>query len=329
MSEHDPRSDLNRLLIQVGIAENGRTYVPSGKVPMDAEAILHRQRAAYPMPADPRVRDRKWRDLARRARDGDEVARAQLVLRNLGLVFEPLNSRWKTIRDERPATPKTLRNDLIQEASLALLDAAEGYDPDKVSAAFSTYATKAIWNALTDVERRRFNADASRYFAEVDSARTRHREGSVFDDVSDEGGAVRNVSDPGDDDDESLGLRGVKLSDSAGGVRKGKTLVGSLADVVYVMRSRGVRPKLTCEDCGETYRPRTQENASDWFRNHRGCAWKSDDVEYGHSWLTYERETVESAARKLRATERERDDDAYYRRLKDRGYALRKRFGAV
>lgn len=326
----NPADALNALLLELGLAENGRTYVPTGKVSMDAEAILRRQKHAYGVPDDPKVRDRLWRSLARKARAGDEVARARLVLHNLGLVFGPVNRRWDVITANRPSTPETFRNDLVQEAFLALLRAAEKYPPD-AGTTFAHYAWTAIANALRDLER--FSAEARRHFAEIDAARTSHREGATFDVVSDEGVAVRNPAEAeddyldGDPADSRPSLRVVKLSDSAGGVRDPKTLVSSLDEVRVVMSRGKTRPTLTCGYCGETFRTRSEEEALRWYREHRGCAWVSDDVEYGHHWLWRERETAESATRKLRRLERERTEDAYFRYLKDAGYAIRKRLG--
>jgi len=77
--------------------------------------------------------------LARLARDGDEAASKALVQANLRLVVA-IAKRYR-------ATGVPIL-DLVQEGNLGLLQAVEGYDPDK-GFAFTTYATWWIRQAIT------------------------------------------------------------------------------------------------------------------------------------------------------------------------------------
>ena len=86
----------------------------------------------------PLSRDDELR-LGRLARDGDQDASRWLVQANLRLVVA-IARRYR-------ATGVPLL-DLVQEGNLGLLQAVEGYDPDK-GFAFTTYATWWIRQAIT------------------------------------------------------------------------------------------------------------------------------------------------------------------------------------
>jgi RNA polymerase primary sigma factor len=86
----------------------------------------------------PLSRDDELR-LGRLARDGDQDASRSLVQANLRLVVA-IARRYR-------ATGVPLL-DLVQEGNLGLLQAVEGYDPDK-GFAFTTYATWWIRQAIT------------------------------------------------------------------------------------------------------------------------------------------------------------------------------------
>lgn len=79
------------------------------------------------------------RPLARRAADGDQEARRQLVASNLRLVVKV------AARYARYGLPLC---DLIQEGNLGLIKAVERFDPDRRTR-FSTYATYWIREAIT------------------------------------------------------------------------------------------------------------------------------------------------------------------------------------
>jgi RNA polymerase primary sigma factor len=86
-------------------------------------------------------------DLGRRAREGDETARAKLIERNLRLVI-PVAKKYRG---------KGLPfGDLIQEGNIGLMRAADKFDPEK-GFRFSTYATwwirQAIQRAVADKGR--------------------------------------------------------------------------------------------------------------------------------------------------------------------------------
>ncbi len=75
--------------------------------------------------------------LAKRVQDGDIEARNELVERNMGMVINIANSH-----------PAQYRDDLCQEGALALMHAAELYDPVIHRARFSTYARYWIRNRV-------------------------------------------------------------------------------------------------------------------------------------------------------------------------------------
>jgi RNA polymerase primary sigma factor len=86
-------------------------------------------------------------DLGRRAREGDESARSNLIERNLRLVI-PIAKKYRG---------KGLPfGDLIQEGNIGLMRAADKFDPEK-GFRFSTYATwwirQAIQRAIADKGR--------------------------------------------------------------------------------------------------------------------------------------------------------------------------------
>jgi RNA polymerase sigma factor (sigma-70 family) len=83
------------------------------------------------------------RELATRIQSGDVNARNQLVEANLGLVV-----RW-AVRElkKRPCNSMTL-DDLIQEGRIALVRAADRFNPQAHGARFSTYATYWIRRLL-------------------------------------------------------------------------------------------------------------------------------------------------------------------------------------
>jgi len=86
-------------------------------------------------------------DLGRRARKGDETARAKLIEKNLRLVI-PVAKKYRG---------KGLPfGDLIQEGNIGLMRAADKFDPEK-GFRFSTYATwwirQAIQRAVADKGR--------------------------------------------------------------------------------------------------------------------------------------------------------------------------------
>ena len=86
-------------------------------------------------------------DLGRRAREGDETARAKLIDRNLRLVI-PVAKKYRGM-----GLPF---GDLIQEGNIGLMRAADKFDPEK-GFRFSTYATwwirQAIQRAVADKGR--------------------------------------------------------------------------------------------------------------------------------------------------------------------------------
>jgi RNA polymerase primary sigma factor len=86
-------------------------------------------------------------DLGRRAREGDETARAKLIERNLRLVI-PVAKKYREM-----GLPF---GDLIQEGNIGLMRAADKFDPEK-GFRFSTYATwwirQAVQRAVADKGR--------------------------------------------------------------------------------------------------------------------------------------------------------------------------------
>src|SRR6266536_2478355 len=106
----DPAAELNRLLIGLGL-KDAPDATPSGRVPMEAEAILRRQIGRYQR----RLERRQEITLARLARAGDETARARLALHNLRLVIKLAWEKWSFLRALDPDLPGALRADLIQE----------------------------------------------------------------------------------------------------------------------------------------------------------------------------------------------------------------------
>ena len=87
-----------------------------------------------------RLRPEEERSLARRARAGDAGAKREMVEANLGLVY----AIGRAHRD-RGATLA----DLVQEGTLGLIRAVEGFDPDR-GARFSSYAGWWIRRAVLD-----------------------------------------------------------------------------------------------------------------------------------------------------------------------------------
>jgi RNA polymerase primary sigma factor len=86
-------------------------------------------------------------DLGRRAREGDETARSQLIEKNLRLVI-PVAKKYRGM-----GLPF---GDLIQEGNIGLMRAADKFDPEK-GFRFSTYATwwirQAVQRAVADKGR--------------------------------------------------------------------------------------------------------------------------------------------------------------------------------
>jgi RNA polymerase primary sigma factor len=86
-------------------------------------------------------------DLGRRAREGDETARAMLIEKNLRLVI-PVAKKYRGM-----GLPF---GDLIQEGNIGLMRAADKFDPEK-GFRFSTYATwwirQAVQRAVADKGR--------------------------------------------------------------------------------------------------------------------------------------------------------------------------------
>jgi RNA polymerase primary sigma factor len=86
-------------------------------------------------------------DLGRRAREGDETARAKLIEKNLRLVI-PVAKKYRGM-----GLPF---GDLIQEGNIGLMRAADKFDPEK-GFRFSTYATwwirQAVQRAVADKGR--------------------------------------------------------------------------------------------------------------------------------------------------------------------------------
>src|ERR671913_1868454 len=86
-------------------------------------------------------------DLGRRARQGDETARSQLIEKNLRLVI-PVAKKYRGM-----GLPF---RDLIQEGNVGLMRAADKFDPEK-GFRFSTYATwwirQAVQRAVADKGR--------------------------------------------------------------------------------------------------------------------------------------------------------------------------------
>jgi RNA polymerase primary sigma factor len=86
-------------------------------------------------------------DLGRRAREGDETARSQLIEKNLRLVI-PVAKKYRGM-----GLPF---GDLIQEGNVGLMRAADKFDPEK-GFRFSTYATwwirQAVQRAVADKGR--------------------------------------------------------------------------------------------------------------------------------------------------------------------------------
>src|ERR671939_299531 len=86
-------------------------------------------------------------DLGRRAREGDETARSELIEKNLRLVI-PVAKKYRGM-----GLPF---GDLIQEGNIGLMRAADKFDPEK-GFRFSTYATwwirQAIQRAVADKGR--------------------------------------------------------------------------------------------------------------------------------------------------------------------------------
>jgi RNA polymerase primary sigma factor len=86
-------------------------------------------------------------DLGRRAREGDETARSELIEKNLRLVI-PVAKKYRGM-----GLPF---GDLIQEGNIGLMRAADKFDPEK-GFRFSTYATwwirQAVQRAVADKGR--------------------------------------------------------------------------------------------------------------------------------------------------------------------------------
>ena len=89
----------------------------------------------------PLLTHRQELSLARRAREGDEGARKELVERNLRLVVH-------VAKKYRAATPGLPFEDLVQEGNLGLIHAATKFDPE-LGYRFSTYATYWIRQSIT------------------------------------------------------------------------------------------------------------------------------------------------------------------------------------
>lgn len=85
---------------------------------------------------------RNENELYMRIKNGDKNAENELISTNIGLV--------KTIADKNQGVCDA--DDLIQVGCMALLRAARTYSSDKGSS-FTTYASKCIRNAMTDLTR--------------------------------------------------------------------------------------------------------------------------------------------------------------------------------
>lgn len=74
-----------------------------------------------------------------------EHSRNELVIHNLGLVDYQAGRMWKSA--DASVKSGLIYSDLISDGSLALVEAAKGFDPER-GTRFSTYAAKIIRNAL-------------------------------------------------------------------------------------------------------------------------------------------------------------------------------------
>lgn len=91
----------------------------------EARKVLTKQLADAPPPSL-----EEERELTRRVREGDEVAEAELIRRNLRLVYD-LARRYQT--------PGATFEDLVQEGAIGLLRAARKFEPARGNR-FSTFA---------------------------------------------------------------------------------------------------------------------------------------------------------------------------------------------
>lgn len=88
----------------------------------------------------PRLSREEEQTLARRAQNGDQAAKDELVLRNMGLVFKNAHSR-------KYQGKGVDLDDLVSEGTIGLMRAVNKFDPDR-GIFFATYATWDIRDAM-------------------------------------------------------------------------------------------------------------------------------------------------------------------------------------
>lgn len=89
------------------------------------------------------------------AQKGDEAARELLVEKNMGFIVQTADLVYRSSSLEGSDLNVDV-DDLVQEGSIGLLRAVDGFDPAR-KLKFLTYAAPAIKNAMTDLVRESFS----------------------------------------------------------------------------------------------------------------------------------------------------------------------------
>lgn len=99
-----------------------------------------------------RLTEEQTTELVKRIKDGDISARNELVVANLRLICIVVAREWR-LRCQN--MPEDIFMDLVQAGNMALLTAAERFEPDK-GAKFSSYATAcALYKIREEIKKHR------------------------------------------------------------------------------------------------------------------------------------------------------------------------------